>query len=685
MELRCFFRNASFRRTWSFPAPDQSQKWGVIPSMRDTTTVFVCSWLALLSDSPFDPMKPLEVVNQFRNELANCPIDDTIGKYSSLFDALVNSQTMSEHSGLTTLFLPVFKETPIFREYLHWYRTGDPSAYIYLETFCRFGKKLEIRNDALKPTALRKWVRVEERLSSLELDQSTLNLLRKIVHVILDDTKLTHFMGKHGPGAVAGKPRGYVAKSANLYMSPKLRRFWERSPLLRDIPREEIAYISENYRDPSDVSDQLAPYYSELDFVAKNNTSLRTICKESASVMLPQQHIREDLTARIENGLAGIFIKIADQSRNRHLALVASDSLELDTLDLEHSSDSVTWELVLKTFPVDLLHGLSATRSIYVKVPDGPNLKKSKLVRVHKFAPMGSAVCFPVQSIIFCAVSILAYALYDTDFNIPDDFDFKAFVMKAISKDHRGLAKYHTLGVYGDDIITDRRTSEIVISLLQSLGFVVNESKSFIGGVRFRESCGMFALGGKDVTPLVFKMKPLRWNPVKKEGQHDVASLSSICALANRAGDYGYRRLQSHLIHVALEYGAKPKRLNQVPFLDYVGGRMDNESHSNDLFLYSKNPRNTHILRKRSQQGVGTLQRDEMRVLTISKEVREFGERFVTNSLTKTVYHDPTPDQAWYLYHSFVVKGINPPKADVETRRMRETGRTLLRNQWIGC
>jgi hypothetical protein len=60
------------------------------------------------------------------------------------------------------------------------------------------------------------------------------------------------------------------------------------------------------------------------------------------------------------------------------------------------------------------------------------------------------------------------------------------------------------VSVFGDDIIIPVDSRELFFSLLEILDFKVNASKSFWTG-RFRESCGIDAFDGVDVTPVYWK------------------------------------------------------------------------------------------------------------------------------------------------------------------------------------
>jgi hypothetical protein len=128
-------------------------------------------------------------------------------------------------------------------------------------------------------------------------------------------------------------------------------------------------------------------------------------------------------------------------------------------------------ELVRRVFPDNWFRCLEACRSEETELPNG------KVIKLNKFAPMGSSCCFPVEALVFwaCAVATLRIG--------------------------RGLKKYPLVYVYGDDIITDIDTVELVMSGLEKVGLKVNRDKSYFKGP-FRESCGGDYHNGVDVTPV---------------------------------------------------------------------------------------------------------------------------------------------------------------------------------------
>jgi hypothetical protein len=169
-------------------------------------------------------------------------------------------------------------------------------------------------------------------------------------------------------------------------------------------------------------------------------------------------------------------INFTDQSINRELARSASMTGEYSTIDLSDASDRVSLRLVELVFPPVWVECFKACRSDTTLLPDGT------VVKLQKFAPMGSSCCFPVEALVFWACA------------------------EASTKYIPGF-KSRSVFVYGDDIIIRTEMFDAVIEGLTSVGLLVNENKSYRGGP-FRESCGGDYHIGYDVTPVRLK-KPL--------------------------------------------------------------------------------------------------------------------------------------------------------------------------------
>jgi hypothetical protein len=169
-------------------------------------------------------------------------------------------------------------------------------------------------------------------------------------------------------------------------------------------------------------------------------------------------------------------VNFTDQSINRGLALKGSSDFKLVTLDMKEASDRVSLELVKSLFPANWYDALYASRTSGTLLPNGEK------VLLKKFAPMGSAVCFPVEALIFWALS--TSVVMNTQ-NLP--------LSIAATK----------VWVYGDDIICDAHYQGVINLHLPKFGVMLNESKCCTAGP-FKESCGMDAFYGQPVTPVKF-------------------------------------------------------------------------------------------------------------------------------------------------------------------------------------
>jgi len=215
--------------------------------------------------------------------------------------------------------------------------------------------------------------------------------------------------------------------------------------------------------------------------VPKTLKGPRIIAMEPVVMQYAQQAISELLVTRIEkHKLTRGHINFSDQKVNRALALSASSDQVLATLDLSAASDRVPLSHVTDMLKVnrDLLDAILACRSVAAQLPSG------EIICLKKFASMGSALCFPIEAMYF--FSVITSALI-RKYNLP-------VTLSNISKVTRSVY------VYGDDIIVPVDEVEVVIEALAEYYCKVNASKSFWTG-KFRESCGMDAYDGCEVTP----------------------------------------------------------------------------------------------------------------------------------------------------------------------------------------
>lgn len=240
---------------------------------------------------------------------------------------------------------------------------------------------------------------------------------------------------------------------------------------------------------------------AKLISVLKNSSSRRTITVEPILRQFLQQGLNTVLRKAItECRILRNCLALTDQSKNQILALEGSQNRKWATIDLKSASDLLSQKLVKIVFRhhPDFLGCLMDSRSPFVYT-DGSN---DASVPLGKFAGMGNATTFPVQSICFAVVGIAA---------ILDGMGLKPNHWNV-------LRASRLLRVYGDDIIVHSDHAHQVVKWLHDVGLKVNVKKSFLEG-NFRESCGTDAFRGVDITPLYIRYWP-----------HQIVEGPKVCA-----------------------------------------------------------------------------------------------------------------------------------------------------------
>lgn len=207
--------------------------------------------------------------------------------------------------------------------------------------------------------------------------------------------------------------------------------------------------------------------------VPKDYAKDRLITVEPVYATFVQQRVRSILLESVHAGpLRGSAMDLAytdGQAIQRRLARKGSRTGKLATLDLSDASDRVSWAAVQAVFPPWVLSHLWYSRTPYYAAPAigvGPT-------QIEMFAGMGNATTFVVETLFFSAYVIAFCATYG----------FKPWV-----------------SVFGDDIVTTSEAAEALIERGIAPFFKINPAKSFVGSQKLRESCGIFAYEGEDVT-----------------------------------------------------------------------------------------------------------------------------------------------------------------------------------------
>lgn len=229
---------------------------------------------------------------------------------------------------------------------------------------------------------------------------------------------------------------------------------------------------------------------SRLKFVPKTFSKARSICIEENEMQYLQQGIKNGLVHRIEtHPLTRGYVNFAEQTVNQKLALSASQDRNYATLDMKEASDRISRSLVSYLFQDNerLLECLMACSTTIINKQitfNGEKIVLPLINGVKKYAPMGSALCFPVMSLIHFAVMRGIMRYYET-------------VLQ--------LSKYsEPVYVYGDDLVVPHHTVGLLYRHMPKYGMKFNEAKSYHNGY-FRESCGVHAYKGKDITPVYIK------------------------------------------------------------------------------------------------------------------------------------------------------------------------------------
>ena len=278
---------------------------------------------------------------------------------------------------------------------------------------------------------------------------------------------------RHGPGAVSDGGKG-ISKYSFPVWTDKLEMVF---------PYDLHASTCFSQDGVVPVS---GPAFSKLICVPKTMKGPRLIAAEPISNQWIQQGLSAWLVDSFSRSFVRNTIKIHDQTHNQMMAKFASFGSGA-TVDLSSASDRLSCLLVESVFrrKPEFLSAMMACRtSVLRQSPMASDRRFPQQLKLKKFASMGSALTFPVQSYVFALIAI-------TSVMITEGLALKDTNMTRIAK---------RVAVYGDDIIVPATSLEVLAALLRSLGLKVNQRKTYGTGM-FRESCGADWYNGVDVTP----------------------------------------------------------------------------------------------------------------------------------------------------------------------------------------
>ncbi len=357
---------------------------------------------------------------------------------------------------------------------------------------------------------------------------------------------------RHGPGSTADRLKGN-RKYEQVEWTERLEKIF---------PASEYLFPSRsNWRDAQRVN-TLEPGSERpvrVITVPKTLKTPRIIAIEPTCMQYMQQGILEILVREVERDeTLSALMGFDDQAPNQVLARQGSVSGLLATLDLSEASDRVSNQLVrrlLRDHPW-LFEAIDATRSRKADVPG------FGVIRLAKFASMGSALCFPIEAMVFLIICFIGIE--------------KARSRPLTKGDIRRLIGQ--VRVYGDDIIIPTGMVSSVVCSLETFGFKVNLSKSFWTG-KFRESCGKEYYDGHDVS--IVKVRTLL--PVRRTDVRELVSTVATRNLFYQDLSWQCARYLDKIIEkfIKLPYVLPTSpSLGRYSYLGYETHRMDELLHS---------------------------------------------------------------------------------------------------------
>jgi hypothetical protein len=393
-----------------------------------------------------------------------------------------------------------------------------------IRQICRVVSKLYLPASPRRiAKALQRFVDVEQEVRTHVSAQSFTDAFKKVSAIVWSDIlgsggdsrRYLEYHPRHGRGTTA---EAIVGNDKYHFRSWPLR-------LEREFPFSEFG-ISNVLNDEAYDSLSSLMYLLPRDEtpvkvvpVPKTAKTPRIIAIEPVAMQYMQQAIADWVRPRIETRCrftAG-HVNFTDQLVNNQLARIGSKNGFYATLDLSDASDRVSCKHVatmLRCFPLFLREVMSC-RSTRASLPGGT-------LPLRKFASMGSALCFPMEAMVF----------------------FIAIVTSKLLRRSRALSPRNVLNasrdvyVYGDDLIVSAYMAPSVVEDLELFGLKVNAAKSFWTG-KFRESCGGDYYDGIDVVPVYCRRK-------LPDHRADVHGIVSAVAFANQlywAGLWGAAKM----------------------------------------------------------------------------------------------------------------------------------------------
>jgi len=258
--------------------------------------------------------------------------------------------------------------------------------------------------------------------------------------------------------------------------------------------------------------------------VPKRWDQRRMICIEPTGNMYIQQGLMQVMYKRLKSH--GLDVRTLPD-KHRWLAFWSSVSGSDATVDLSNASDSVAYELVRYLFSPKWFAWLDVARCSTMEV-------LGESIDVASFATMGNATTFPVETLVFWAISVSV-----VEFTTLRQRYYGTKPWKIVSLLTHPSSR-EAVSVFGDDIILPRSAVPNLFFVLGQLGFTINTGKSFYNpGLSFRESCGGDFYHGRAVRPFFIK-GPTTTSKIGFEAWFYIVANSLLKTYSSYVGGVGY-------------------------------------------------------------------------------------------------------------------------------------------------
>lgn len=462
------------------------------------------------------------------------------------------STSFTETINMDAFLAPVNRQLSVILNGKSVYENGVWSSDFTNEVksvlaFFGFLIKLPLSNTMLESKALDDYMALEVNYPKMIVSNPYLPKLECLLANWLKDFQYDGSRCQHGKGAVADSKSYQLDKYRNLSSDSLLEYLFR-----------------ENYEDgftafaPLGLRINPLKRVSKIVFVPKNVSKLRTISMEPASLQYVQQGVMLTLYDYFKvHPYLRNHIQLDDQTVNQSLAYDGSITNKYATIDLSQASDSVSYEIVKYAFRRirPLYRWLIGSRSSHTMLPNGD------IIKLNKFAPMGSALCFPVETLIFAAIAKIAVDEAQSD--------------GILGIDENGQVMNHYTA-YGDDIIVPTPAYSYAVRILESFNFSVNETKSY-NDSPFKESCGGNYYCGREVTPIKWRCA------LEDNGSIGPDAYDALCSCINNCSASNFRITRAFILQFLRDNNLKP---------------LFSEDQNKSPAIYSSHCTNFHLRRK---------------------------------------------------------------------------------------